>query len=93
MRRYLMLTKEEKIKVIEEYGRGPNDCGSVGVQIALLSEEIRRLTEHLKIHKHDFHSQRGLMKKVGRRKRLLRYLQNEDPQGYKKLIEKLGIRG
>jgi small subunit ribosomal protein S15 len=89
----MALTKEEKTKMIEEYGRGPQDTGSAEVQIALLTAEIRQLTEHLKVHRHDFHSERGLMKKVGLRKRLMRYLQREDPAKYRELIKRLGIRG
>ncbi len=89
----MALTKEEKAKLIEEHGRGPGDSGSPQVQIALLTTEIRQLTEHLKVHRHDFHSERGLMKKVGLRRRLMRYLQREDPEGYRELITRLGIRG
>lgn len=89
----MALTKEEKAEIIAEYGRGPNDTGSPEVQIALLTAEIRRLTEHLKVHKHDFHSMRGLMKKVGRRRRLMRYLLREDPERYRELIQRLRIRG
>jgi len=89
----MTLTKEEKAKIITEYGRGPQDSGSTEVQIALLTAEIRQLTEHLKVHRHDFHSERGLMKKVGLRKRLMRYLQREDPAKYHQLIKRLGIRG
>jgi len=89
----MALTKEEKEKIIAEHGRGPSDTGSPEVQIALLTAEIRQLTEHLKVHKHDFHSERGLMKKVGQRKRLMRYLQREDLNKYRELIKRLGIRG
>ena len=89
----MALTKEEKEKIIAEYGRGAEDTGSPEVQIALLTAEIRQLTEHLKVHKHDFHSERGLMKKVGRRKRLMRYLLREDPEKYRELIQRLRIRG
>jgi small subunit ribosomal protein S15 len=87
------LTKEEKAKILAEYGRRPGESGSPEVQIALLTAEIRQLTEHLKVHKHDFHSERGLVKKVGQRKRLLRYLEREDPQKYRELLERLEIRG
>lgn len=87
------LTKEEKAKILAEYGRRPGESGSPEAQIALLTAEIRQLTEHLKVHKHDFHSERGLVKKVGRRKRLLRYLEREDPQRYRELVERLEIRG
>lgn len=88
-----VLSPEEKTHIISEYQRDPDDTGSPEVQIAVLTHEIRELTEHLKIHKHDFHSQRGLMKKVGRRKRLMSYLRREDPDAYRQLIDKLQIRG
>ena len=88
-----VLSPEEKTNVIAEYRRDPEDTGSPEVQIAVLTHEIRELTEHLKIHKHDFHSQRGLMKKVGRRKRLMKYLRREDPNAYRDLIDRLQIRG
>lgn len=87
------LTKEEKARIVAEYGRRPGESGSPEVQIALLTAEIRQLTEHLKVHKHDFHSERGLVKKVGQRKRLLRYLEREDPQKYRELLTGLEIRG
>lgn len=89
----MSLTKEEKAKLIEEYGREAGDSGSPQVQIALLTAEIRQLTEHLKVHRHDFHSERGLMKKVGLRRRLMRYLRREDRGKYRELIGRLGIRG
>jgi small subunit ribosomal protein S15 len=89
----MALLKEEKTEIIQSYQRGPEDTGSPEVQIALLTQQIRTLTEHLKVHKHDYHSQRGLMKMVGKRKRLMRYLKREDPERYQKLIERLGIRG
>lgn len=89
----MALSKEEKAKIIAEFGRGPGDTGSPEVQIAILTAEIQQLTEHLKAHKHDFHSERGLMKKVGQRRRLMRYLAREDPEKYRELIERLGIRG
>lgn len=87
------LTKEEKARIVAEYGRRPGESGSPEVQIALLTAEIRQLTEHLKVHKHDFHSERGLVKKVGQRKRLLKYLAREDPQKYRELLARLEIRG
>lgn len=89
----MSLTKEEKAKLMEEYGREAGDSGSPEVQIALLTAEIRQLTEHLKVHQNDFHSERGLMKKVGLRRRLMRYLRREDPEKYRELIGRLGIRG
>jgi len=88
-----VLSPEEKTSIISEYQRDPDDTGSPEVQIAVLTHEIRELTEHLKIHKHDFHSQRGLMKKVGRRKSLMKYLRREDPDAYRQLIDRLQIRG
>ncbi len=89
----MALLKEKKAEIIHKFQRDPSDTGSPEVQIAILTQEIRDLTEHLKVHKHDYHSQQGLMKKVGRRKRLMRYLKREDPARYKQLIEELGIRG
>ncbi len=87
-----MLTKEQKEAIISEYGRGTNDTGSPEVQIALLTTRINELTEHLKEHKKDHHSRRGLLKMVGQRRRLLAYLKNIDIERYRKLIEKLGLR-
>ncbi len=89
----MALTKDNKAKLIESYRQSERDTGSSEVQIAFLSEQIRRLTEHLKIHKHDYHSTRGLMQAVGQRKRFLRYLQRTNPLSYSKLITQLGIRG
>ncbi len=87
-----MLTKEQKIEIIEEYGRTPNDTGSPEVQVALLTRRINDLTEHLKIHKHDEHSRRGLLKMVGRRRRHLAYLKRVSPERYRKVIRRLGLR-
>lgn len=84
--------KEKKQEVIKEYQRGKDDTGSPEVQIALLTERITELTEHLKTHKHDESSRRGLLKMVGRRRRLLAYLQRKDSQGYLDITEKLNIR-
>ena len=89
----MALDQAVKAEIIATHGRAADDTGSPEVQIAILSKEIAELTEHLKVHKHDFHSQRGLMKKVGQRKRMMRYLQRRDPLGYAKLIRNLGIRG
>ncbi len=89
----MALMKEAKAKIIADYQRAANDNGSSEVQIAMLTHEISQLTEHLKIHKKDFHSQRGLMQKVGQRKRLMQYLERENPSDYRRLIERLGIRG
>ncbi|MCK8826263.1 30S ribosomal protein S15 [Natroniella acetigena] len=87
-----MLEAERKQEIINEYGRHDNDTGSAEVQIAILTERITELTEHLKDHKQDHNSRRGLLKMVGRR-RLLRYLKNNDIESYRKLISDLGIRG
>ena len=81
-----------KEQIIKDFGRKEGDTGSPEVQVAVLTAEINRLTEHFKEHKHDYHSQRGLMKKVGRRKNLLAYLQKKDLDRYKKLIAELGLR-
>ncbi len=89
----MALTKERKSELIEAYGSDAQDTGSVEAQIALLTERIRTLTEHFQTHKKDHHSRRGLLKLVGQRRRLLRYLQKEDVAGYRELIGKLGIRG
>ena len=89
----MALLKEKKTEIIRQYQRDEKDTGSPEVQIAILTAEIRELTEHLKAHKHDYHSRRGLMQKVGRRRRLMRYLKREDPVRYQQLIENLGIRG
>ncbi len=88
----MALTKERKESLVKEYGRGKNDTGSVEVQVAILTEEIAELTEHLKEHIHDFHSKRGLLQKVGKRKSLLAYLKRTDVVRYRELIEKLGLR-
>ena len=88
----MALAKSRKEELFKEFGRGNNDTGSVEVQVAILTEEIKELTEHLKEHKHDFHSKRGLLQKVGKRKSLLEYLKRTDVVRYRKLIEKLGLR-
>lgn len=87
-----MLTKDEKQAIMQEYAREKNDTGSVEVQVAVLTAEINRLTEHMKVHKKDNHSNRGLLKKVGRRRNLLTYLRNEDVNRYRELITRLGLR-
>lgn len=87
-----MISKEKKTELIEKYGRQPGDTGSPEVQIAILTERIRELTEHLKVHQKDHHSRRGLLKLVGQRRGLLAYLKKTDLEGYRKLIEQLGIR-
>ncbi len=88
----MALTAAEKQQIIEQHAQFPGDTGSTEVQVALLTERINRLSEHLREHKHDFHSHRGLLKMVGQRKRLLKYLEREDAGRYKSLIEKLGLR-
>ena len=85
----MALKKEEKAKIIKEFAKSKNDCGSTEVQVAILTNEINNLTEHLKEHKHDFHSKRGLLMKVGRRKKLLEYLKKNDVVSYRELIKKL----
>ena len=84
-----MKTKQE---IIKEYGKSDTDTGSAEVQVALLSNRIDHLTDHLKSHKKDHHTRRGLLMLVGKRKRLLQYLQNQDVQRYRDLIDKLGLR-
>lgn len=88
----MALTKEKKTSIVEKFARSKNDTGSVEVQVALLTESINELTKHMKEHKHDFHTQRGLSKKVGTRKRLLEYLKKEDVQRYRELIKALNLR-
>ena len=86
------LAKDEKAELFKTYARHEGDTGSPEVQVAMLTTRINQLTEHLKIHKHDEHSRRGLLKLVGQRLRHLRYLNNKNPEAYKNLIEKLGLR-
>jgi small subunit ribosomal protein S15 len=86
------LDRDQKSEIIQQHSRGENDTGSVEVQVALISRRVRDLTEHLKLHKHDHHSRRGLKKLVGQRRRLLRYLQTIDLGRYRDIIENLGLR-
>lgn len=86
------LGTEQKKEILSKFGLHPTDTGSPEVQIALLSERIKYLTEHFKIHKKDHHSRRGLLKLVGQRKRLLSYLKKKDAERYKNLIQELGLR-
>ncbi|MEG1705667.1 MAG: 30S ribosomal protein S15 [Clostridia bacterium] len=86
------MTKETKSEILSTYARAEKDTGSTEVQVALLTQRINELTEHLKIHNKDNHSRRGLLIMVGKRKRLLNYLENEDVTRYRDLISKLGIR-
>ncbi len=88
----MALKKEEKADIIKKYGKTKNDTGSVEVQVAIITKEINDLTEHLKEHKHDFHSKRGLLIKVGKRRSLLEYLKKEDVVRYRELIKKLNLR-
>ena len=86
------LTKEQKAEIAAKYGRGTNDTGSAEVQIAILTASINQLTDHLKVHKNDHHSRRGLLLQVGQRRRLLNYLQKSDLERYRTLISDLGLR-
>ncbi|NWG21319.1 MAG: 30S ribosomal protein S15 [Chloroflexi bacterium] len=88
----MALEKDEKTTIIADYQVHSTDTGSPQVQVALLTERINGLIEHLKIHAHDHHSRRGLLKLVGRRRRLLAYLAGKDKESYRKLIESLGLR-
>ncbi len=88
----MALTKEKKAEIIKKYGKDENDSGSVQVQVALLTEQIKRLTEHLKTNKKDTTSKRGLYKMIGQRRALLDYLAKEDREAYLKLISDLGLR-
>jgi small subunit ribosomal protein S15 len=87
-----VIRKEKKQEVIATYKTHEADTGSPEVQVAVLTERVRELTEHLKIHTKDFHSRRGLLKMVGRRRKLLRYLREKDFNRYRSLIERLGLR-
>lgn len=87
-----MLTQEEKKKIIEKYKLHNKDTGSPEVQIALLTEEIRRLLSHLKKHKKDLHSKRGLLKMVMKRRKLLKYLKSKSEKRYKSIVKKIGIK-
>ena len=88
----MALTKEVKQSIIKDFARDEKDTGSAEVQIAILTEEIRILIEHLKEHKHDFHSRRGHLKKVGQRRNMLNYLAKKDVNRYREVIKKLGLR-
>ena len=88
----MALTREVKEDIVKKYAKSENDTGSVEVQVAILTEEINNLTEHLKEHQKDFHSRRGLLKKVGRRRSLLNYLAKKDITRYREIIQKLGLR-
>ena len=88
----MTLTKEEKLEHVAKFGKSENDTGSPEVQIAMLTQRINTLTEHLRTHKHDHYSRRGLLKLVVRRRRFLNYLQRKDLEGYRALIKELGLR-
>lgn len=87
-----MITKEQKAELIKTYGKDEKDSGSAEVQVAILSARIKELTEHMKTHKKDFHTRRGLLMLVGKRRRLLSYIKARDIEGYRALIKSLGIR-
>ena len=88
----MALTQEQKASTLKEFGLHETDTGSTEAQVALLTVRIRQLTEHLKFHKHDHHSRRGLLLLVGRRKGLLKYLQENNVERYRSLIDRLGLR-
>ena len=88
----MAVTKERKAELIAQYGKNEKDSGSPEVQVALLTERIKGLTEHMKTHKKDFHTRRGLLMLVGKRRRLLSYIKAEDIDNYRQLIKSLGIR-
>ncbi len=88
----MALTKEQKSAIIKDFAKNEKDTGSAEVQIAILTKEINDLTEHLKTHIHDYHSRRGLLKKVGQRRNMLNYLAKKDIQSYREVIKKLGLR-
>ena len=88
----MTITAEEKRELITKFGASETDTGATEVQIAMLTHRINHLTEHLRTHKHDHHSRRGLLMLVGRRRRFLNYLQKKDLEGYRSLIRELGLR-
>ena len=88
----LSITKERTAELVAEFGKDEKDSGNVEVQVAILTERIRNLTEHLKVHKKDNHTRRGLMKLIGKRRGLLKYSKSRDIEQYRALIKKLGIR-
>lgn len=88
----MAITKERKSELVKKFGKNEKDTGATEVQIAILTEEINNLTEHLKEHTHDYHSKRGLQMMVGKRRSLLDYLKNNDVASYRKTIEALGLR-
>jgi len=88
----MAIASEQKLEIIAEYATKEGDTGSPEVQVALLTQDIKNLTEHLKVHKKDYISRRGLLMKVGQRGKLLRYLRNKDAERYKNVIGRLGLR-
>lgn len=86
------VTKEKKAEIVSEFESHPGDVGSTAVQIALLTERIAQLTDHLRENKHDYHTRRGLLKLVGRRRRLQAYLSRKSPEEYRSVIARLGLR-
>lgn len=88
----MTLSPVEKEAIVREFGVHPTDTGSAQVQVAILTSRIRQLTEHLKVHRHDEHSRRGLLKMVGLRRRHLKYLSRNEPEVYQDLIQRLGLR-
>ena len=87
-----MITKEQKAELVKQYGKSETDTGSAEVQVAILTAGIKELTEHMKSHKKDFHTRRGLLMLVGKRRRLLSYIKKNDIENYRNLIKSLGIR-
>jgi len=88
----MSLDKEEKTKIVKDLGTAKNDTGSPEVQVGIFTEQIRKLTDHLKKHKKDEHSRRGLLKMVGKRRRLLDYMKHKNIERYEKIVKKLGLR-
>lgn len=88
----MTISKERKAELIKQYGKDEKDSGSASVQVAILSERIRELTEHMKTHPKDFHTRRGLLMLVGKRRRLLSYIKGQSVEAYRDLIKSLGIR-
>ncbi len=88
----MSLTQEKKAELIEKFGDSPQDTGKAEVQIALMTERINQLTDHLRTHKKDHHSRRGLLMLVGQRRRFLRYLERSDLERYRSLVKELGLR-
>ena len=87
-----MITNERTAELVKEFGKGPKDSGSPGVQVAIITERIKNLTPHFIANKHDYHSKRGMMKLIGQRRRLLRYLKGKSEEDYQSVISALGLR-